>query len=48
MGRMSAYTGKAVTWEQALNSKETWAPKQMTFGTIPMPPVPMPGMTPLT
>ena len=21
MGRMSAYTGKAVTWEQALNSK---------------------------
>ena len=22
MGRMSAYTGKAVTWEQALNSQE--------------------------
>ena len=43
MGRMSAYTGKAVTWEQALQSKETWAPKQMTFGTVPVPPVPMPG-----
>ena len=22
MGRMAAYTGKAVTWEKALNSKE--------------------------
>ena len=48
MGRMSAYTGKAVTWEQALQSKETWAPKQMTFGNVPVPPVPMPGMSPLT
>ena len=48
MGRMSAYTGKAVTWEQALESKETWAPRQMTFGSVPVPPVPMPGMTPLT
>ena len=48
MGRMSAYTGKAVTWEQALESKETWAPKQMTFGTVPVPPVPMPGVSPLT
>jgi predicted dehydrogenase len=48
MGRMSAYTGKAVTWEQALNSKETWAPQQLTFGPVPTPPVPMPGQTPLT
>jgi len=48
MGRMSAYTGKAVTWEQALESKETWAPKQMTFGPVPVPRVPMPGMTPRT
>ena len=48
MGRMSAYTGKAVTWEHALESKETWAPRQLTFGPVPMPPVPMPGQTPLT
>ena len=27
MGRMSAYTGKAVTWEQALNSKLDLIPK---------------------
>lgn len=48
MGRMSAYTGKAVTWEQALNSQEVWAPQQITFGPLPVPPVPMPGVTPLT
>jgi hypothetical protein len=48
MGRMSAYTGKAVTWEQALDSKEEWAPRQLTFGPVPTPPVPMPGQTPLT
>ena len=48
MGRMSAYTGKAVTWEQALESKEEWAPTQLTFGPVPTPPVPMPGQTPLT
>jgi myo-inositol 2-dehydrogenase/D-chiro-inositol 1-dehydrogenase len=48
MGRMSTYTGKAVTWEQALNSKETWAPATMAMGPVPMPPVPKPGSTPLT
>ena len=29
MGRMSAYTGKAVTWEQALNSKLDTFPKHL-------------------
>jgi myo-inositol 2-dehydrogenase / D-chiro-inositol 1-dehydrogenase len=48
MGRMSAYTGKAVTWEQALNSKETLLPANLTFGPLPTPPVPMPGQTSLT
>ena len=48
MGRMSTYTGKLVTWEQALNSQETWAPKQIALGPVPTPPVPMPGVTPLT
>ncbi len=27
MGRTAAYTGKPVTWEQTLRSKETWDPK---------------------
>jgi len=52
MGRMSAYTGQEVTWEQALNSKEDWKPaslKSLTFsGSLEVPPVPMPGVTPLT
>jgi len=47
MGRMSAYTGKAVTWEQALQSKESWQPPQLAFGSVPIPPVPTPGVTPL-
>ena len=26
MGRMSAYSGKTIEWEDAINSKETWVP----------------------
>ena len=48
MGRMSAYAGKVVTWEQALNSKETLMPANLTLGPLPTPPVPMPGQTLLT
>jgi predicted dehydrogenase len=47
MGRMSAYTGKVVTWEQAMNSKEDLFPKELAFGPMPVPPVPMPGKMPL-
>jgi myo-inositol 2-dehydrogenase/D-chiro-inositol 1-dehydrogenase len=48
MGRMSAYTGKQVTWDQALNSKLDTMPKELTFeGTLPIPPVAMPGITEL-
>ena len=47
MGRMSAYTGKAVTWDQALNSQEPLVPANMTFGPIATPPVAVPGQTPL-
>ena len=47
MGRMSAYTGKAVTWEQALNSQEQLMPAGLTLGPLPTPPVAMPGQTPL-
>jgi hypothetical protein len=48
MGRMSAYTGKVVTWDQALNSKEELMPANLTLGPLPTPPVPVPGQTPLT
>jgi myo-inositol 2-dehydrogenase/D-chiro-inositol 1-dehydrogenase len=48
MGRMSAYTGKRVTWEQALNSKEDLVPQNLTWDTpVPVPPVATPGKTPL-
>jgi hypothetical protein len=48
MGRMSAYTGKAVTWEQALNSKEDLVPKKLAWGPMPVPPVAIPGQTELS
>ena len=48
MGRMSAYSGKVVTWEQALNSQETLMPPNLTLGPLPTPPVPMPGQTQIT
>jgi len=48
MGRMSAYTGQAVTWEQALNSKEDLRPAKYEFGPLPTPPVAVPGRVKLT
>jgi hypothetical protein len=48
MGRLSAYTGKAVTWEQALNSRESLVPAKLEWGPMPVPPVAVPGQTPLT
>ena len=48
MGRMSAYTGKAVTWDQALNSKLDTFPKTPGHeGPMAEPPVPRPGVTEL-
>jgi len=48
MGRMSAYTGKAVTWEQALNSKLDTFPKDLDMkGSLEEPAVPRPGVTDL-
>jgi predicted dehydrogenase len=44
MGRMSAYTGKEVSWDAALNSKLDLFPKDLRLdGTMSVPPVPMPG-----
>ena len=46
MGRMSAYTGQEVTWEQALNSPLDLMPRELAFGPLPVAPVAMPGKTP--
>ena len=45
MGRMSAYSGKAVTWEQALNSKEKLGPAKLEWGKLETPLVAIPGQT---
>jgi len=45
MGRMSAYTGKTLTWEQAFNSKENLTPAKYEFGPLAMPAVAVPGST---
>ena len=48
LGRMSAYTGKTLEWDWALNeSKLDLSPEKMEFGDIPRRPVAVPGITKL-
>ncbi len=48
LGRMAAYTGKRVTWKQALESKENLMPPYLDMAaSLPFPPVAKPGVTPL-
>ena len=47
MGRMSTHSGKALTWEQALNSTESLVPNRLEWGDLPVPPVAIPGRTEL-
>jgi predicted dehydrogenase len=48
LGRMTTYTGKLVTWEQALNSKEETMPTQLAWDmSLPVAPVAVPGKTKL-
>ena len=48
MGRMSAYTGRALKWDWAMNaSKLDLTPPAYQFGDLPMPPVAVPGKTQL-
>jgi len=45
MARMAAYTGKEVTWEQVMNSKEDLFPKNLTWDMkFPPAPVAIPGI----
>ena len=47
MGRMSTYTGKEVSWQQALESKLDLMPPNLAFGPLVVPEVAVPGRTPL-
>lgn len=46
MGRMAAYTGRKITWEEALNSQEILGPNHYDWASIPLEhQVAMPGVT---
>jgi predicted dehydrogenase len=46
MGRMAAYTGQQISWEQALNSKEDLSPPSYDWNVkLPEPAVAKPGVT---
>jgi myo-inositol 2-dehydrogenase/D-chiro-inositol 1-dehydrogenase len=46
MGRMAAYTGQQITWEQALNSEEKLVPDHLEWNmNLPVPPIALPGHT---
>jgi hypothetical protein len=48
MGRMSAYTGRALKWDWAMNaSKLDLTPPKYEWGDLPAAPVAVPGKTPL-
>ena len=46
MGRMAAYTGKEITWDEALASQETLVPENLDWDTkLELPPIATPGTT---
>ena len=48
MGRMAAYTGQEITWEQAMNSEEKLVPDPLDWKTsLEIPSIAMPGVTKL-
>jgi myo-inositol 2-dehydrogenase/D-chiro-inositol 1-dehydrogenase len=47
LGRMAAYTGQKVTWDQALNSSESLMPAKLEWGDLAVAPVAVPGETAL-
>ena len=48
LGREAAYTGQELTWDQVLNADlDLLPPGGRTFGPLPVPPVPVPGLTKL-
>ncbi|MFH1745847.1 MAG: Gfo/Idh/MocA family oxidoreductase [Planctomycetota bacterium] len=48
MGRMSAYTGREISWKWLMNASELdLTPPKYEFGDLPVGPVPIPGVTKL-
>jgi predicted dehydrogenase len=46
LGRVAAYTGQVITWDQAINSKEDLFPKELDLkAPMATPPVAVPGLT---
>jgi hypothetical protein len=46
MGRMAAYTGQEITWEELLNSKERLVPENLSWDmSLPIAPMAVPGKT---
>lgn len=43
MGRESAYAGRAIEWDETLNSKNRLGPEHYEFGDLPFPHVAIPG-----
>lgn len=47
MGRMAGYTGKQITWDMAMNSKQVLIPEITSWDTkVDVPPLARPGITP--
>ena len=46
MGRMAAYSGQEITWDQAINSQQKLVPEQMSWNMkLPIAPMAVPGQT---
>jgi len=43
MGREAAYTGKAISWDEILNSNLSLMPEKLELGPLPVRPIPVPG-----
>jgi predicted dehydrogenase len=43
MGREAAYSGREITWEDMMNSKQDFSLEEYTMGNMPIPPVALPG-----
>jgi predicted dehydrogenase len=48
IGRESAYSGKIVTWEEAMQWKTSLMPEKLEWGPAPIRPVPVPGKHEMT
>ena len=48
LGRMAAYTGQKVTWDEGLNSSESLMPAKLEWGDLAVAPVAIPGQTQLS